>query len=320
MPNEFTVMSDQLRGFAKGVNDLIQRRPEPGSLAAADRVDLRWNGLGASRPSLEAALLPAIFLGSSADHVRGLAACLEAEGVLFSVISLIRPTLEATASAFYMLEPGTTPEERVRRWLNYRLSADVEMLRMVGSPRRPSDGALHTMERIAEVTTAAPRHQLKVETGRRIGKLEPERWIGTKTPPSMKLGEALLDDLSDVDPSGLLNRLASAVIHSQLHGLTMFMVREEATASGEYGVMTVPFGISMPKLAGYTAPLLWGIDRCMKRACRYNGHDVNDWTDVALPVLLDWRERIRVLEQLPVSEEHAPTHHGRGGEPGPLGR
>ncbi len=42
MPDaEFTAMSDHLRSFAKGVNDLIQRRPAPDSLAAADRVDLR---------------------------------------------------------------------------------------------------------------------------------------------------------------------------------------------------------------------------------------------------------------------------------------
>lgn len=297
MPDaEFTAMSDQLRSFAKGVNDLIQRRPAPDSLAAADRVDLRWNGLGASRPSLETALLPAIFLGSSADHLRGLAACLEAEGVLFSIISLIRPTLEATANAFYMLEAGTTPDERVRRWLNYRLAADVEMLRMVSSPRRSHDGGLHPRERIDEITAAAPRHQLRVETSKHFGKLEPDRWIGTKTPSAMKLGEALLDDLTEVDASGLLNRLASAVIHGQLHGLTMFMVRDEATPSGEHGVMTVPFGVSMAKLAGYTAPLLWGIDRCMKRACAYNGHDVDQWTNISLPVMLAWRERIRALE------------------------
>jgi hypothetical protein len=132
-PDPFLFLANQLRTVAAALADLIDQDAAAGSIGATDAEDRRWTGLGATRPALEATLLPKQLLGLTIDQLRGTAACAAADGVLFSILSLLRPLVDATASAYFLLDPDIDTQERARRWANYRLESLVERLRMADS-------------------------------------------------------------------------------------------------------------------------------------------------------------------------------------------
>jgi hypothetical protein len=68
-----------------------------------------------------------VFLGgqrsmvAAADHMLGLAACIEAEDVVLAPISLLRPIVVAVSMAYYLMDPGISMRERLRRGWNFEL-------------------------------------------------------------------------------------------------------------------------------------------------------------------------------------------------------
>lgn len=92
-PEPFTLMAGHLRGVAEAYQLLLQLESAPGSLAQQESFGEKYAGFGASRPELEAGLLPLMLLGQTCDHAHALAATLEAPGAIISPLSLVRPAL-----------------------------------------------------------------------------------------------------------------------------------------------------------------------------------------------------------------------------------
>jgi len=188
------VDAGHLRGVAQAYQLLLQLESAPGSMAQQESLGQKYAGFGASRPELEAGLLPLMLLGHTCDHAHALAAALEAPGAIISPLSLVRPSLESAAQAFYVLEAPAVPE-RVRRWLNFRLQAAVEQLRMLDENERATvPGAVREQRWIADVMSSARAHGYQPNAVRKQkASLVPERWLNDR-PKSQTLIKQLLDE------------------------------------------------------------------------------------------------------------------------------
>jgi hypothetical protein len=289
-PDPFVELARHLRGYAQSLAGHLEQEIAGTSLAAQDAADLGWAGLGATRPALEATLLPRMLLGSAADHLRGVAACAEAEDVVYAIVSLIRPIVDTVASAYFLLDPEISREERVRRWANYRIESLVESIRIT-EPAAPERTAFR--ERAELIKTRATNLGFEFKQEKARGQLEPMSYLEPRIPRAMDLSRQLLNFPGPgkaLDAGGLVQRGTSAVIHGTLNGILMLLDRDAAVPTSQPGVAMAPSGMTLAEMAAWTTPALHAIDRCALRACMYYGWPMQPWVDRAAPVLLQWRE------------------------------
>lgn len=288
-PDPFGELARQLRAYAGALAAHIDQDDAGDSFAAADAADRGWEGLGATRPALEATLLPKMLLSSAVDHLLGVAACAEAEGVVYAIVSLIRPIVDAVASAYFLLDPEISREERVRRWANYRIESLVESIRITqaADPERAA-----YRQRVERIKTRATNLGFEFKQDKAQGQLEPMSYLEPRIPRAMNLSRQLLDSPGPgnaLDAGGLVQRGTSAVIHGKLNGILMLLDREAAMPTSQPGVAIAPSGMTLAQMAAWTTPALHAIDRCALRACIYYGWPTQPWVDQAAPVLLQWR-------------------------------
>ncbi len=285
-------MSRHLRRIAGGMGDLLPQDYGPRSPARAQYVSSTLAGLGATRPAREAVLLPPLLLGHSLDHLLGIAASLEADKVIYSAMSLARPALESAAMVFYLLGEDADERERIRRWANVEMNTLVERLRILGPEERAGDLGMQLGSRLYWLSRAARDEGFVVaERGRRIPGWQRERYLEPAIPSDQTLITTLLDDLDDDGRVGrLIHRATSAVTHGRLHGLTMFIVSDEADRSAEReGAVLVPFGVSLSTMANWLTPVLWGVRRAVLRCSAFYAWDTRHWESMVLNALTDCR-------------------------------
>jgi len=287
-PEPFRLMAGHLRGVAEAYQLLLQLESAPGSMAQQESLGQKYAGFGASRPELEAGLLPLMLLGHTCDHAHALAAALEAPGAIISPLSLVRPSLESAAQAFYVLEAPAVPE-RVRRWLNFRLQAAVEQLRMLDENELATvPGAVREQRWIADVVSSARARGYQPNPVRKQkASLVPERWLDDR-PKSQTLIKQLLDEPGS-EIGRLMHQVTSAVMHGQFHGLMLMLATAEAKPS-QKDVSLVPAGMTLAKTALWTAPVLLALLRTRRSAERYYGwQGAEDLTGKQDAALRFWR-------------------------------
>lgn len=308
MPTEdsFAALATHLDALAETVTDHISQGHTwlPDSPAALEVEHEPHTGWWGERPALNAALAPTALLLHAEDHLRALAAAVRAPQVVLATLSLIRPCLESTSLAYYLLE-DVPPLERIRRVLNMELRAKVEGATMMRAstekqwadcPRRHDRpmmaGALHrNLDRIYWIGREAERHGLPLRRGRsRDPRIERPAWIGDQPPRDQTLLTALLDDVGVADLGPMYHRLTSSVVHAQQHGLQLFLGRDTPTDTP--GVHLGEIGHSLGDLARHSAAVVYGLHRTMLRACTFYGWDGQPWLGVAMPALEDWRRWI----------------------------
>lgn len=154
--------------------------------------------MGATWPGHEAGNLPILCVSHASDHLIGIAALLDADTVVMACLSLVRPTLESLAAAYYLLDPACDERERVRRWANMQLTSYVERLNI-------DSGDEVASRQLQELLDAGQQHgwtPVRSKTQRRG--LTAGAWLDARP----RSGQALVGDLlDDLDPG------AGALLH-----------------------------------------------------------------------------------------------------------
>ena len=148
--------ADLARGVdltAASLRDLLNENqaPAPGSPADKEADGEPYAGEWGDHPSRDIFATIMLASWSCADHLRGLAALLQAQCSIAALYTLARGAAEAAVLPCYLTEVGIEPLERVRRNMNCNLEGicqDLNMLRRLASPRprrrshgtRPSSG------------------------------------------------------------------------------------------------------------------------------------------------------------------------------------
>ncbi len=285
IPPEFVRMARHLTNLGYAAADLAEQGVVGGSPAAIEADTDTFAGAWGSHPIREAYLLGGLLLAHAADHIRAVGSLLCTEGVLFSVLTLIRPTLEATAQARYLLAPDIDSRERVRRGQNMRLKGYSEALNILIDADEASKQQLRI--RNFEIKHAADSNGFHFVNPRRRHGLEPERYLDSRTPSAQQLIGELLGS-----PGGnagqLIHRMSSAVLHAQQHGLLMLIRADEAVPTDEVGISIAPMGMSLQEVARWTFVPILGLDALMKVACPRLGWQAMAWASATEAAKADW--------------------------------
>ena len=260
----FLPITSVLRKIGTALVDHFGAPAAPECPRAHESHSAQFAGVGATWPGHEAGNLPILCVSHASDHLIGIAALLDADNVVMACLSLVRPTLESLATAYYLLDPACDERERVRRWANMQLTSYVERLNINGDD-----------------TAAARQLQQLLDAGRQHGwvPVRPKRARAGRTasawfdqPP--RSGQALVGDLLDELGPGagaLLHRASSGVLHGQVHGLHLLLRSDGALAAEDPRDVLIAAGLSVLDVVQWTAPLLWGIGRLLERANAYYG-------------------------------------------------
>ncbi len=293
--SEYRQASAHLRRLAKRADDFVGDGWSDSSAAAASCKVEPYAGLWRDRPQREAALTPMYLMLHATDHLRGLAAALDEPDVVMAMLSLVRPALESIATGYYLIEPGTDSVERMRRAINVHLAADVEALRLMPANERESRSErwLKARHSLYWVGVHAGRHGFDLTRSRSKIAGERDAWLGDRQPSAMALAEILFDDVEGGQQlAQTMHRLTSAVVHGQMHGLLLFLVKESAVPLGD-GMSKVRMGLALQDFATWSSPVVYGLHRLLIQACHEYGWPLKQWQRVAQPALADWGRWMR---------------------------
>jgi hypothetical protein len=238
-------------------------------------------------------MLTGPLLSHAQDHLQAMAVLADAPQTVMASFSLLRSILSSAARVSYLLEPGVTARERLRRGMNLRLESYTEQGYITsGSENEQVRGAdSYFAERVDEILRGARQHDFHVTTPTKKSWRAP--CIGAPHPKEMELVQQVLAD-GDADPQTdigrLVYRLSSAAVHGQPHALSMLahrVVRRDApqVAMAEFSLPLhtfVMFGSSAVLAAHHVALL----------TLAYAGLPASVWQDVAQPVLRTWQASV----------------------------
>jgi hypothetical protein len=203
--------------FREQLDTVRDARPGSPAIPASEPYAGDWSE-HPSRDVVGSVLLEA---WSALDHLTAAAVLIPDRRCLASLYSVTRGAAEHAAMGCYLAEPGISPLERIRRNLNFNLTALFEDTKMIGTFSIEGAG-----QRVA-------RHETKTEEIVRTGavhnlpytKPTPYRagYLSDRPPGAMAL-----IDLCASATAGLgvtYHRLLSSVSHGQLHGLSRFLMR-----------------------------------------------------------------------------------------------
>jgi hypothetical protein len=296
VPPEFALRAGEVRKVSRLLNDYLREAgvDVEGSPAARDfAAEQRFADRHIGYPVLQVLLRAQQSMVAAADHMLGLAACIETEDVVLAPISLLRPIVVAVGMAFYVLDPEISLRERLRRGWNRELESIREQL---NSFDRPSKDSL--WERIAAgrdscLAWGAAHAYGHSERNERFG--ERRYWLtdgesGEAPPSEIRLAEAVLGAAGDAAMGRAVYRFTSSFIHTQAHAFTLFL-----PAVNQYEGQTlnaVPLGMSPSDLTTWLLVMALAVDAASDRCGHYFGWDSTDWIGTVHPLMSGWAQNI----------------------------
>lgn len=233
---------------------ILPRPPTPGCPRAHESHSAQFAGVGATWPGHEAGNLPLLCVSHASDHLIGIAALLDADNVVMACLSLVRPTLESLATAYYLLEPECDERERVRRWANMQLTSYVERLN-INSSDMAASRQLQQLLDAGQQQGWVPGRAKRTRAGRTAS-----AWLDQPPRSAQALVGDLLDELGP-GAGALLHRASSGVLHGQVHGMHLLLRGNDAPTADDPRDVLIAAGLSVLDVLTWTAPLLWGISR-----------------------------------------------------------
>ena len=285
---EFTQAAHHLRTLAAAMTWHLTNLDElavNGSHAARDlrnhRYDCAWGNA-----TFDLAWEPSARLTAISDHVAGLAAVTEAEGVVLSVATLTRPALEGLAALHWLYEPDIELRERVRRRYGLRLQSLGEqhaIARTLGADARDQ-----VAQKVFDIRASAHRFSYRyVYVASRFRAQPAGRYLDRRVPSGTRLISNVIEHGDQEKLGPLVHRVTSAVVHGQVHGLLPFLQDRQPGATPGVGIAAI--GVSLPFYATLTGAVVLASNQTMLRLCDHFGWSRRQWNDIAQPALALWR-------------------------------
>jgi len=220
--DQFTDLANSVGEFARALRGLLAAYdfPADGSPAAMEAEDEPYAGEWGAHPGRDLHVTIRLATWSCADHLAALSVVLRERRLIPPLYTLARGAAEAAAIACYLAERGISPLERVRRNMNSNLQALTEEVNMLN--RFTRHDAVAAVERhkaqIGKIEREGRRCELRFtrSKGYRAG------YLGDEPPSAMKMIGMIASRVPEFGTSS--QQLLSSVAHSQLHGLTRFIV------------------------------------------------------------------------------------------------
>ena len=296
VPPQFHQRADDLRAVADLLNDYLRDADVdvPGSQAAAEHeAESQWADDNIPDPVFHMQVRAHHGLISAIDHLNGIAACIDAENVTLATMSLLRPTLVAAGTSYWVLDPDIALRERLRRGYNLELDSVREQLNSIDyeTQRGPWEHVAQT--RFRYLRWAQDHGYTKQEKKERFG--ERRYWLAdgdqTSGPPSeMQLAGDVLGALGPLQIGRQAYRFASAFIHAQPHAFSVLL-----PADMQYDPQVpnvVPLGISLEHLTTWLMSVTMAVHTSAARCAHYFGWDMTLWVQTVHPIMKRWMDDV----------------------------
>jgi hypothetical protein len=280
------VLRTTLLGFAncaESYHRLYHYLPEPGSVVVREIETL-------DSPTKDALPGAAIVLGAARDHLVGLECLLAAESSVYAPITVGRALLEASARAWWLLDPSIDARERLARTLTDRLANIREQAKIARAiaERGGQTKDLETLDRINarldHVAAIARRHGLRVfddDKGRPVA-------VGaSRLSSTILVGRLLAGHSGDTVFGEVAWRAWSGTTHSTGHGLTAVLAVEPDPA-GKHELIAHP-RITLGDVESTVAIAAMAFGEAFNREVELYGWERRDWDAYARQALTDLR-------------------------------
>jgi hypothetical protein len=297
VPDEFHRLSHQVRAIARLLNEYLRETDvdPPGSPAEAESaLTAEFTDDQFYNPVQHVALRGHHALIAAVDHMLGVAACIEAEDVVFATVSLVRPIVTAAGMSYHIFEPGIDVRERLRRGLNVELESVREQLNSFDRKSAPDAWEEIAITRHRYIVWGRAHGYERQRRKERFG--EARYWLvdgdrANPAPSDMKLAKDVLAEVGDGELGHTVYRFASAFIHSQSHAFSFFL-----RAAMQYDPQVpdvVPLGISLQDLTTWLMVAVFAVRTAVARCGAYFAWDLAKWETVVGPILADWVQALR---------------------------
>jgi hypothetical protein len=244
----FADLASSTAAFATEFREFMSRNPCPaqGSPADSEAQGEPFAGDWSDRPSSDIFATAYQTVTSCTDHLLGLADVLRARNALFSAYTLTRGAVEAAALGCYLTDADIDGKERVRRTMNYRLSALCERTWLFKDMhgKYAAEKLGETQQRISDFARSA--RQRGFDSHDMDGRGRAAR-VGSEQPKAMTLVSLAVDkDMPELGRT--YQRLLSATAHSAVHGLAR-MLRPVSPNEGRPGEAMAAVNIDPRTLA-----------------------------------------------------------------------
>jgi len=293
----FVQLAREVRLIARLLNDYLRETDVNNPLSPAATEHAREADFADARiadPVLHILVRAQHGLIAAADHMLGLAACIEAEDVVLALISLLRPIVTAAGTSYHLLAPDISLRERLRRGWNIELDSLREQLNSTDKQQLPKAYEHVALARDRYLAWGSAHGFERQTRNERFG--EKRYWLtdgkATQPPPSdMKLAEAVLAAFGDGSMGRTVYRFTSSFIHTQAHAFTMFL-----PAGLQYDPQTpnaVSLGLAPQDLVTWLMVATMAVDTAAARCGRYFGWDLTLWITTTRPILTRWSAELR---------------------------
>lgn len=297
VPDEFHRLSQQVRAIARLLNEYLRETDvdPPGSPAEADSaLAATFTDDQFHDPVRHIALRGHHALIAAVDHMLGIAACIDAEDVVFATVSLVRPIVTAAGMSYHIFEPGIDLRERLRRGLNVELESIREQLNSFDKESLPEAWQEIAITRYQYLVWGRAHGYGQRRKKERNG--EARYWLveGDRTNPApsdMKLAKDVLAEVGDGELGHTVYRFASSFIHSQSHAFSFFL-----RAAMQYDPQVpdvVPLGISLHDLITWLLAAVLAVHTAVARCGAYFAWELKKWKAMVHPILADWAQTLR---------------------------
>ncbi|MFF2058967.1 hypothetical protein [Rhodococcus qingshengii] len=274
---------DQLGAAILGVSNAFRAHAvdsaspyKPNSGAWKDRnAEHHFTGAWSQMPMRNVNVEALRYLANAEDHLRSCGYLIPAEGIALSPISLCRTVLNATAMAHWLLEPGISATERMRRYMNVQLHVLRERVQYAEeSQDAQSRKVLET--RISDLNNAASAAGMTPKTAK-----SGRQYIDTVTPSDTQLLREFTTHTGLELPAEFLQRIHSAAVHANPNSFVVSeLVQLEPSRDG---VGMAALEISNARLAQFMLSPAYMFVRGTVAAMEYFGQSPKAFKSAALP-------------------------------------
>jgi hypothetical protein len=297
VPDEFHRLSQQIRSVAWLLNEYLRdSEPDaPGSPAASDHsLEVKFADDQFYEPVRHVAYRGHHLLIAAVDHMLGMAACIDAEDVVFAAVSLVRPIVTAAGMSYHIFEPGVSVRERLRRGLNMELESIREQLNSFDKRSEPGAWEEIAIVRHRYLVWGRAHGYEKRRKKERNG--EDRYWLAdgdqaNPAPSDMKLVKDVLADVGDGELGHAVYRFASSFLHGQSHAFSFFL--RAAMQSDPQVPNVVPLGVSLQDLTVWVLAAGLAVYAATVRCGEYFAWDLEKWETVVHSIFANWAQALR---------------------------